>query len=61
MSEDVLLSNHGRVAVITLNRPERLNAWTTPMREKIIEALERFNADDAVAAIIMTGAGSRAF
>jgi enoyl-CoA hydratase/carnithine racemase len=61
MSNDVLFSNHGRVAVITLNRPERLNAWTTPMRETIIEALERFNDDDGVAAIIMTGAGNRAF
>ncbi|MBN3801874.1 enoyl-CoA hydratase/isomerase family protein [Paraburkholderia sp. Ac-20336] len=61
MSEDILLSNHGRVAVITLNRPDKLNAWTTPMRNAIIEALERFDDDDNVAAIIMTGAGDRAF
>jgi enoyl-CoA hydratase/carnithine racemase len=61
MSEDILLSHHGRVAVITLNRPGKLNAWTTPMRNAIIEALERFDADDKVASIIMTGAGNRAF
>jgi len=61
MSEDILLSNHGRVAVITLNRPDKLNAWTTPMRNAIIAALERFDSDDNVAAIIMTGAGDRAF
>jgi enoyl-CoA hydratase len=61
MSEEILLSNHGRVAVITLNRPERLNAWTTPMREQIIAALEQFDDDDGVAAIVMTGAGDRAF
>jgi len=61
MDEDVLFSSHGRVAVITLNRPERLNAWTTPMRNKIIDALDRYNDDDEVAAIIMTGAGNRAF
>lgn len=61
MSEDILLSNHGRVAVVTLNRPSRMNAWTTPMRDAIIEALERFDADDKVAAIIMTGAGDKAF
>jgi enoyl-CoA hydratase/carnithine racemase len=61
MTNDILLSNHGRVAVITLNRPEKLNAWTTPMRNAIIEALDRFDADDEVAAIIMTGAGNRAF
>jgi len=61
MNEDILLSNHGRVAVITLNRPDKLNAWTTPMRNAIIAALERFDSDDNVAAIIMTGAGDRAF
>lgn len=61
MSDEILLANHGRVAVITLNRPERLNAWTTPMREQIIAALERFDDDDGVAAIVMTGAGDRAF
>ena len=61
MDDDVLFSSHGRVAVITLNRPERLNAWTTPMRNKIIDALDRYNGDDEVAAIIMTGAGNRAF
>ncbi|WP_118185869.1 enoyl-CoA hydratase/isomerase family protein [Paraburkholderia phosphatilytica] len=61
MSDDVLLSRNGRVAVITLNRPDRLNAWTTPMRESIIEALQRYDADSEVAAIIMTGAGNRAF
>jgi enoyl-CoA hydratase len=61
MNEDILVSRHGRVAVITLNRPARLNAWTTVMREMIIDALQRFDADDDVAAIIMTGAGDRAF
>src|SRR5258706_1934241 len=61
MSEDILVSNHGRVAVIALNRPARLNAWTSAMREMIIDALQRFDADDNVAAIVMTGAGNRAF
>jgi enoyl-CoA hydratase/carnithine racemase len=61
MNEDILLSRQGRVAIITLNRPEKLNAWTTPMRNAIIEALGRFDLDDDVAAIIMTGAGNRAF
>jgi enoyl-CoA hydratase len=61
MNKDILVSRHGRVAVITLNRPARLNAWTTVMREMIIDALQRFDADADVAAIIMTGAGDRAF
>jgi enoyl-CoA hydratase/carnithine racemase len=50
-----------RVAVITLNRPEKLNAWNSPMRSEIIQALSQYDADDSVAAIIMTGAGDRAF
>ena len=61
MSEPVLLSRRRRVGVITLNRPERLNAWTTPMRERIIAALEEFDADPDIGAIVMTGAGNRAF
>ncbi|AXE94953.1 enoyl-CoA hydratase/isomerase family protein [Paraburkholderia sp. 22099] len=61
MNEDILVSSHGRVAVITLNRPASLNAWTTAMREMIIDALQRFDADSDVAAIVMTGAGDRAF
>ncbi len=58
--QEVLFTQVGKVAVITLNRPQALNAWTIAMRELIIAALERFNADDNVAAVIMTGAG-RAF
>jgi enoyl-CoA hydratase/carnithine racemase len=58
---DVLFDMQGRVALITLNRPTKLNAWTTPMREQIIAALDRYNDDDAVGAIVMTGAGDRAF
>ena len=50
-----------RVAVIRLNRPEKLNAWNAPMREEIVQALLAFDADAAIGAIIMTGAGDRAF
>ena len=56
MNEDILVSHHGRVAVITLNRPARLNAWTTAMREMIIDALARFDADDvAIGDLIAKG------
>jgi enoyl-CoA hydratase len=61
MSNDILLSTRGKVAIITLNRPEKLNAWTTSMRNEIMDALQRFDADENVGAIIMTGAGDRAF
>ncbi len=45
------------VAVITLNRPDRLNAWTHTMGAELAAAIEAANADDAVGAIVVTGAG----
>ncbi len=45
------------VMTITLNRPERLNAWTAQMGGELIEAFDRADADDDVRAIIVTGAG----
>jgi enoyl-CoA hydratase/carnithine racemase len=49
------LSEH--ILTITLNRPERLNAWTATMCGELIEAFDRADADDEVRAIIVTGAG----
>jgi len=46
-----------RVLTITLNRPDRLNAWTPTMQEELIEAIDRADADDDVRAIVFTGAG----
>src|SRR3978361_636388 len=45
------------IFTITLNRPERLNAWTAIMCRELIEAFDRADADDQVGAIIVTGAG----
>lgn len=45
------------VATITLNRPEKLNAWTQVMEQEVREAMETTASDDAVRAIIVTGAG----
>ncbi len=49
-----------RVATVTLNRPDKLNAFTRRMRDELISAFETADADDEVRAIIVTGAG-RAF
>ncbi len=49
-----------RVLTITLNRPDRMNAFTNVMLKELIEALDRADKDDEVRAIIFTGAG-RAF
>jgi enoyl-CoA hydratase/carnithine racemase len=58
--ENVKYEVEGGVATITLNRPERLNASGPDMRGDIIAALDLSDADDAVRAVIFTGAG-RAF
>lgn len=48
---------HGRVATVTLDRPERLNAWTPVMAREFRQAMEHANLDPQVRAIIITGAG----
>jgi enoyl-CoA hydratase/carnithine racemase len=45
------------VALITLNRPDKLNAWTPQMSTEQADAIERANADASIGAIVMTGAG----
>ncbi len=52
------IKNH--ILTLTLNRPDRLNAFTPLMRLELIEAFDRADADDQIRAIIVTGAG-RAF
>jgi enoyl-CoA hydratase/carnithine racemase len=49
-----------RVLTLTLNRPEQLNAFTVTMANELIDAYQRASADDAVGAVVVTGAG-RAF
>ncbi|MAS58800.1 MAG: enoyl-CoA hydratase [Gammaproteobacteria bacterium] len=53
----ILYETKGSAALITLNRPEKLNAWTPQMCEEQADAIERANEDKDVGAIIMTGAG----
>jgi 2-(1,2-epoxy-1,2-dihydrophenyl)acetyl-CoA isomerase len=45
------------ILTITLNRPERLNAWTYQMSADLVDAITKANADDAVIAMVVTGAG----
>ena len=56
----VTLAQHGPVSVVTLNRPERLNAIGTELLADLHEALTTAQADPATGAIVLTGAG-RAF
>ncbi len=49
------------IATITLNRPEKMNAFTRTMMAEIIAAMDDVDADDDVRAVIFTGTGERAF
>lgn len=62
MSEDVVLvSRDGPVAVVTLNRPQAMNALSTALRRALAATFRELEADDSVRAIVLTGAGTRAF
>ena len=63
MSEytQILVDKADGIATITLNRPEKMNAFTGTMMNEIIAAMDDIDADDSVRAVIFTGAGDRAF
>jgi enoyl-CoA hydratase/carnithine racemase len=58
--ETIRLERADGVATITLDRPERLNAFTEAMLEELVDAFDRTDADDGVRAVVVTGHG-RAF
>jgi enoyl-CoA hydratase/carnithine racemase len=60
MSE-ILCDIRDDIALVTLNRPAKLNAVNQALRASLIETLAQLNEDAAVRAIVLTGAGSRAF
>ena len=55
--EQIVTETSGRVGIITLNQPEKLNPMTAKMRGEIIEQIRAFNEDDDVGSIVLTGAG----
>jgi 2-(1,2-epoxy-1,2-dihydrophenyl)acetyl-CoA isomerase len=58
--EQIRVERRGRVVVVTLHRPEKLNAWTPTMMAEYRDAIARANDDPDIGAVVMTGAG-RAF
>ena len=55
--EDILYSTEDGVAWVTLNRPEKLNAWRGQMESEVREAMRAATNDDSVRVIVLTGAG----
>lgn len=60
-SESVLVDHIERAAIVTLNRPASMNAFTTAMAESFINAMTSLSADPSVRVIVITGSGERAF
>lgn len=61
MYEFVIAERVGVVAVVTLNRPDRYNAWHAAMRSDVARVMRELNGEEGVRAIVLTGAGDKAF
>lgn len=61
MSDELLFAVQGAVATITLNRPQKLNSVTPAMAKALTAAIDDCNDSDTIRAVIITGAGEKAF
>ncbi|MDP7547042.1 MAG: enoyl-CoA hydratase/isomerase family protein [Alphaproteobacteria bacterium] len=55
--QNILFEQRGAVGLMTLNRPEKMNAWTHDMRDELLHAMDRVNNDPHMGAMVLTGAG----
>ena len=61
MPETILVEREGRVAILTVNRPDKLNALNDQVRTDMLEALGQIETDDGVGVVVITGAGEKSF
>jgi enoyl-CoA hydratase len=61
MEPVILKAQEGRVAILTVNRPDKLNALNDQVRDEMLAALAEIQADDSVGAVVITGAGDKSF
>ena len=61
MTDLILVAIADGVATVTLNRPDAMNALSKALRARLAEVMTALDADDAVRAVVLTGAGTRAF
>ena len=57
MADEILTSTHGRVRLITLNRPEARNSINTALGQALVAAIADLDGDDGLTAAVLTGAG----
>ncbi len=61
MSQTILREQEGRVAILTVNRPDKLPALNEQVRRDLLAALEAVEGDDGAAVVVLTGAGEKSF
>ncbi|HET9229036.1 MAG TPA: enoyl-CoA hydratase-related protein [Thermoanaerobaculia bacterium] len=61
MPETILVEKEGRVAILTVNRPDKLNALNQQVRDETLEALAQIEKDDSIGVVVITGAGEKSF
>jgi enoyl-CoA hydratase len=61
MPETILVERVGRVAILTINRPDKMNALNQQVRDEMIGLLAQIETDDSVGVVVLTGAGEKAF
>ena len=61
MTNEILLAREGAIVTVTLNRPQKLNAMTKPMWQRLGEVIEALSGDDEVRCLVLRGAGGKAF
>ena len=61
MTDVVMREDEGRVAVLTVNRPDKLNALSQGVRDEMLAHLEAIEADDGIGVVVITGAGEKSF
>lgn len=59
--ETIKLEKEGQIAILTLHRPEKMNAFTGKMMYELLAAFDITDGDDDIRAVIVTGSGERAF
>jgi enoyl-CoA hydratase len=61
MSDLVLFEQQGRVAILTIHRPDKMNALSEGVRTELLAHLERIAQDDSLGVVVLTGSGDKAF
>lgn len=61
MYETITIERRGKIAILTINRPDKLNALSSKVHLEGVEALDELRRDDSVRVVIITGSGERAF